>query len=246
MNTKTLHDNLTLSTIIPMFPLLLAEGVYTRQKVPRIGEAAGPNSGIIHGQGDPIRLAMIGESTIAGVCAKTYEQGLAGQTAVYLHNQTNRPIHWQAIGKNGIQVQATRTDLLPQLNQKPDFVFIGLGVNDVTHFASRHSWQTHLRGLFQDLHLAWGNVPIIMSGMPPMHQFPALPQPLRWYLGKRAAILDRLTRAVCGDFYHVSYLPIPPLPTPDYFCIDQFHPSELGYKAWGEWVGTAVLEQALV
>ena len=33
---------------------------------------------------------------------------------------------------------------------------------------------------------------MIVSGLPPVGKFPALPQPLRWYLGGRAKLFDRL------------------------------------------------------
>jgi hypothetical protein len=34
-----------------------------------------------------------------------------------------------------------------------------------------------------------------LSGLPPMHRFPALPQPLRWYIGSRARDFDRALAA---------------------------------------------------
>lgn len=229
-----LRNTLALYTFIPMLPVLLPQGIHTRHKVPRLGEAKGSNRGIVGGSGNLFKLVMIGESTVAGVGARTHEHGLAAQTAHALHTHLNRPAQWHAIGKNGIRAAQVRTHLLPQLEYKPDLIFIGLGVNDVTHFSTRHRWQTELSGLFQDIHLALGDIPIIMSGLPPMHRFPALPQPLRWYLGERARIMGSITQTVCRSFYHVTYLPIPDLPDPAYFCTDQFHPSELGYAKWGE------------
>lgn len=242
----SVNDSLKLGAIVPLFPLLLAQGVWTRRTVPRIGEAAGPNFGTVQGNGRSLNLVMVGESTVAGVCAKTYETSLAAWTAVSLHQQTGQTIHWQAIGQNGIRARATRLELLPKIGQQPDLLFVGLGVNDVTHFSSRSQWQQELRGLFQDMTLRWGSVPIIMSGLPPMHQFPALPQPLRWYLGERAAIYDQLAQHICADFINVTYLPLPKLDMAAYFCEDQFHPSELGYEKWGEILATAVVQRGLV
>ncbi len=246
MTFSFIRDSLTLSTIIPLFPLLLSQGIATRRKVPRIGEAQGPSMGTISGHGQPIRLTMIGESTVAGVCAKTYETSLAAQTAVFLNQSTQRPVEWCAIGKNGIRAKGVRELLLPKLHEKPDFIFIGLGVNDVTHFSTRQAWCTHLSGIFQDLHLGFGGIPIFMSGLPPMEQFPALPQPLRWYLGERAKIYDQLTQQLCQNFFHVTYLPLPKFEMAAFFCVDKFHPSELGYQEWGRFVATAVLNSELL
>ena len=139
-----------------------------------------------------------------------------------------------------------RATYTANLSEKPDILFVGLGVNDVTHFSTRHHWATHLSGIFHDIHLTWGELPIFISGLPPMEQFPALPQPLRWYMGERAKIYDQLTRAhVCQDFYHVTYLPLPKFDMAEFFCVDQFHPSELGYQEWGRFVATAVFDQLL-
>lgn len=232
----TLRDTLILATIIPLLPVLLPQGVYTRRVVPRLEEATGRNRGTIAGVGDPFKLVMLGESTVAGVGAGTYGQSLAAQTATSFNQHTGRTVQWHAIGQNGIRAAQVRTHLLPRLDYCPDLICIALGVNDVTHFTTRRRWQRDLRGLFQDIHLRLGSIPVMMCGLPPLYRLHVLPQPLRWYLGARAMIFDRLTRLICGNFYHVSYLALPDLIKPAYFSSDQFHPSALGYAAWGKYV----------
>lgn len=227
-------------------PILLWQGIQTRRRVPRVPEAAGPQEGKLAGMGQPLHLLLIGESTIAGVGARTHQVGLAGQTAVYLRQQLGRPIHWQAMGQSGILAREVRTQLLPKIKKQPNVIVIGLGVNDVTHFSSHRQWRDQLRGIIRDLTLTWGHLPILMSGLPPMHNFPALPQPLRWYLGQRAGIHDSIARQICADFPNVIYLPIPDLTSPHFFCRDGFHPSELGYAKWGEILAATVCQPAVL
>jgi hypothetical protein len=38
----------------------------------------------------------------------------------------------------------------------------------------------------------------VLSGLPPMHRFPALPQPLRWYVGSRARDFNRVLAELAG------------------------------------------------
>ena len=73
---------------------------------------------------------------------------------------------------------------------------------------------------------------VILSALPPMHLFPALPQPLRWYLGRCATRLDRAQRRwvvsqpgceVVGADFPMDLR---------YMAHDGFHPGPLAYEAW--------------
>jgi hypothetical protein len=73
---------------------------------------------------------------------------------------------------------------------------------------------------------------VLFTALPPMHLFPALPQPLRWYLGARAldfnaALADWLPR------YPGRHLSAPEFqPDPQYIASDGFHPGPAAYRAW--------------
>ena len=62
---------------------------------------------------------------------------------------------------------------------------------------------------------------VVLSGLPPMHAFPALPQPLRTYIGSRAKRLDAvLARLMAGaaDGFHfplaIGLNSTSPMPSP--------------------------------
>ena len=89
--------------------------------------------------------------------------------------------------------------MLAQLQQLPaedfDVAVTSLGVNDVTARRSLTQWQLQ-QGQFIDLlQTRFRARQIVLSGLPPMHRFPALPQPLRWYVGSRACDFDRALAA---------------------------------------------------
>jgi hypothetical protein len=89
--------------------------------------------------------------------------------------------------------------MLAQLQQLPaedfDVAVTSLGVSDVTARRSLTQWQLQ-QGQFIDLlQTRFRARQIVLSGLPPMHRFPALPQPLRWYVGSRACDFDRALAA---------------------------------------------------
>ncbi|NIP82234.1 MAG: SGNH/GDSL hydrolase family protein, partial [Gemmatimonadetes bacterium] len=76
-----------------------------------------------------------------------------------------------------------------------DVLVTSLGVNDVTGGRTVRGWlddQRALRGLARS---RLGVSLLVITGVPPMGRFPALPQPLRWYLGSRADRFDERLRA---------------------------------------------------
>jgi lysophospholipase L1-like esterase len=62
-----------------------------------------------------------------------------------------------------------------------------------------------------------------------MHRFPALPQPLRAVLGRKAIELDAVLHELGQD-----YLPMPARLDPDWIAADGFHPGPQAYAAWAQ------------
>jgi lysophospholipase L1-like esterase len=201
-----------------LFPVLLVQGLLVRRRVLRLPEASGPTSGSVPGP-DPLRLLVLGESTAAGVGAATHAAALTGQLAVAL----GRGVRWRVIGRSGLTASAAR-GLVPR-PLDADVVVVVLGVNDTKNLVPVRRWRTDLLRLI----IAIGDVPVVLTGVPPMDAFPSLPQPLRLLLGLRSRELD----AAAASLPRVTHLPMPrELLTPELFCEDGFHPSEAGYRLW--------------
>jgi hypothetical protein len=79
---KALLESLCAAITLPLFPVLLIQGLGVRRQTPRLPEACGASSGLIAGSGQPIRLITLGESTVAGVGATTHEEALTGQPII--------------------------------------------------------------------------------------------------------------------------------------------------------------------
>ncbi|GII92661.1 SGNH/GDSL hydrolase family protein [Sinosporangium siamense] len=229
--------------------VLAGQGLLVRRRTPRLPEADGPRQGTTpppYGTpaqsepNGPLRLAVLGESTAAGVGVANHDEGLAGHLSRSLARRTGRAVEWQVAARSGANAKVTIRDLLPLL--KPaDLVVIVLGVNELLDM-------TPLRSLEVDLIHLIDNAPadrVVVTGMPPVARFPALPQPLRATMGLRARAIDRVLASAArksGAHYAPTSLPaaFSPHNGPTFFAPDGFHPSARGYAAWAEDLASAL------
>lgn len=228
-----MRDLLTEWTItLLLFPVLLAQGVYVRVVTPRLAEPAGDRSGTT-GSGPALRLLILGDSAAAGVGVETQDQALAGRLRDLLG--TDHQLHWKLLAQSG----HTLEDLLARLAEEPaqpvDVVLVSIGVNDVTGRTALRRWEAGLESLAQVLRSRFGDPHVIFSALPPMHLFPALPQPLRWWLGAKAVSLTARMGEVVARLDRCEVLPA--LSTSiDLRMVaeDGFHPGAPAYLHWAE------------
>ncbi|WP_394560862.1 SGNH/GDSL hydrolase family protein [Aquipseudomonas alcaligenes] len=220
--------------LLALAPIALPQALWTRSTALRLPEAAGAQSGLagVERAGEPLRLLLIGESTVAGVGVEAQEAALAGQLAQALSARLQRPVAWRACGENGITAGEACERLLPlALSEPADLVLLVFGVNDTTHLSSLARWQQSLRALSRALSARGERV--AFTGVPPIQHFSALPWLLRQLLGRRAALLDAELRRVSAEEC-ASYAPVALRFSPDYLARDGYHPSALGYRVWAE------------
>ena len=234
--------------LLPLAPLLIAQGRRVKRDTPRLPPAAGPLSGRVEGEGEPLRVLTIGESTVAGVGAAHHEEALTGHLAHALHARAGRPVEWHAHGLSGATVAYALMSLAPQLPQQPmDLVVLAFGVNDTIDRTPPKKFAEGLKALVGAARSRVGEgVPVIVCAAPPMHQFPALPEPLRTYLGARAVMLDEAVRS--ARIRRAAHVALKVKAERTLFASDGFHPSPAGYAAWGAELGrvawSAFLEKA--
>ncbi|MGS0892762.1 SGNH/GDSL hydrolase family protein [Burkholderia stagnalis] len=226
-------------------PLLFAQGRYVRRVTPRLPEAAGPRSGEI-GNGPPLRVLVLGDSAAAGVGVATQRDALSGQLAHALA-ATHR-VGWKLLARTGLTTQ----DLVDWLAAEPaepfDVAVTSLGVNDVTGGVPPARWQAAQAALVRLLAERFAVRHAILSAVPPMERFPALPQPLAWYLGLRA---KRLNAALAGwaaqqshDRPHCTFLRVALPLERDLMAADGFHPGAAACAVWAAQVAAAVRQRA--
>lgn len=214
-------------------PFVALQALDLRRRAPRLAGADGPNSGVV-GSGPSLRLLAIGDSIIAGVGASTMDKALVGRTAESLANLLGRAVEWQAIGRSGIHSGGVLVELLPLLpDAAVDVFLVSVGVNDVTSLMRTSRWRRNLDDMLRALHAHSPGAVIALAGIPPLHEFPLLPQPLRSVIGFRGESLDRETRGLIGAHPRAMHVPIKFKAHADRFCADGFHPSEISYGEFG-------------
>jgi lysophospholipase L1-like esterase len=174
---------------------------------------------------------VLGDSAGAGVGATLHEEALAGRIVAGLRGRFR--VEWRVVARTGATTASTLRYLERLASFATDAVVTSLGVNDVTGdvapalFLQR---QAMLHALLRD---KFGARLILASGVPPMERFPALPQPLRWYLGARARELDRALARALPDGRGAEYLPLAGELGEGHMAADGFHPGAEVYAAWG-------------
>jgi lysophospholipase L1-like esterase len=231
--------NRHLATLLtpPLLPILLAQGYWVRKRTPRLPDAAGPQQGTTSGEGEPVNLVAVGESTVAGIGAATHQTALTGQLALALSRHLKRRVDWSVAARSGINARQSLLELVPKLaGQRADIVLIALGVNDSIEFHTARRWAADVEKLIKAIRIEVGEVPVLLSGVPPLDYFPALPAPLSAVLGARSASLAKASMAMVKRLPRVVHVPfqIEEKRCLELFCADGFHPSELGYKLWAE------------
>jgi lysophospholipase L1-like esterase len=215
-------------------PLVVPQALYTRRRALRLPPAEGPRQGLAGAEqaGVPLRLLVLGESTVVGVGVSSLQVALVGQLAEALAQRCGRPVVWHACGENGITAEQACVRLLPQVLDQPfDLALLVFGVNDTTHLTPLPRWQAALGNMAAALQGQGAQV--AFSGVPPLQHFTALPWLLRRLLGMRGALLDRCLRRLAihlGAGHHGVALEF----SGDYLARDGYHPSALGYRVWAE------------
>lgn len=213
-------------------PLLLIQAFWVKLTVLRLAEPCGKRSGDF-GNGDEnskLKLLIIGDSAAAGVGVDSQKDALAGQLTTMLADKYK--VNWCLIANTGFTSTDVITELTALSAQSFDYVVISIGVNDVTHFTRARQWSINIKTLTNILDTKFGAPKVLLTSVPPMQRFTAIPAPLRWWLGNRANKLNELMLAEVKDKNHYSVLTFDLPFKPEFIAKDGIHPSKISYHVW--------------
>ena len=105
---------------LALLPVAWAQGSATRRRVPRLPAAKPPHQGWVPGEGTPIRVLAIGESTICGIGLARGDETVTAATAQALARSTGRPVAWRAHGLSGATAREGLERLLPRIAPDAD------------------------------------------------------------------------------------------------------------------------------
>lgn len=218
-------------------PLLIWQGRQVRRVAMKLPEAAGPRQGVA-GEGVPqLRLLVVGDSSAAGVGVADQQQALAAPLAAALSERLGVAVGWQLLATTGHTAADALQALQDATDLQPAAVMVtALGVNDAVAQVRPAAFLQRLDALHALAQQRAGVRFTLHSGLPPVSEFPLLPQPLRAVLGRDARRLDAaLQQHVSGQSDRsCAALPVPPAGAnlKDWIAVDGFHPGPQAYRAW--------------
>jgi lysophospholipase L1-like esterase len=236
--------SMSLAAKLVLSPVLVAQALATRARLPRLPEAAGAREGEV-GRGRPLRLLMLGDSSAAGVGVERQSRALAGVLPAVLSQLGGVKVRWRLLAKSGI----TSAQCLEMLEADGPFeaevAVVVLGVNDVVDQVPSQRAVAAREAIANRLRNAHGVAHVVFAPLPPVHRFPGLPQPLRWVAGRDASRHDAAVAQWAATRQDVSHVPIDLPLNAGVMAADGFHPGEAVYRVCGTVLAEHIAESVL-
>ncbi|MBX2817373.1 MAG: SGNH/GDSL hydrolase family protein [Saprospiraceae bacterium] len=228
---------------IPKLPRLYVQARRVLKYIPKLPEATDTTGSIAGRSEDPIRVLLVGESTVAGVGVRSHREGLAGHFCKSLSEATGRTVAWKVVARSGYTVQRINDELLAQhAAGEFDLAIVGIGANDAFKLSTLRHWQRSLERLIAHLKDVVASAPIYFLSLPPIEEFPALPQELKNFLVESIDIFSEdLAERVLSDeqlWFDDRVLALHEWETrtgikgSEHYFSDGVHPSETTYRLW--------------
>jgi len=217
--------------------LLFGQARLARRTIPS-AEAPPPRCDGRYGtehEGEPIRLAMLGDSSAAGLGVDLPRETPGAVLACGLAERLHRPI----LLRNFAVVGSTSMGLVPQrelaLDWRPDLAVILVGANDVTHRVRVPVAVGHLAETVRLLRAE--GAAVVVGTCPDLGTIRPIQLPLRWLCrqwsrdmaaAQTVAVVEAGGATVSlGDLLGPEFAASPET----MFAADRFHPSAAGYFA---------------
>src|SRR5262245_37654745 len=207
----------------------------------------------VGGDGPPLRLVLLGDSTALGVGVGRVGDTVGGRLAELLAEQTGSSGRVRRVELSSVAVHGSRSaDLATQvaralLGPTPDIAVILVGANDVVGLRRPREAAAHLAAAVARLRDA--GVAVVVGTCPDLGAARAIAQPLRQLVALQAR---RIARAQALAVREAGGTPVDLAGrTGAVFradvgtlCEDRYHPSADGYRVWAHALLPAVVEAA--
>ena len=236
---------MSLALKLVLSPVLVAQALSTRKRTPTLPEAAGPREGQVGRGARPLRILILGDSSAAGVGVAHQDQAFAGHFTRALNRRSGRAVRWRLRAKAGLTTEQLHEMLRYDALPVADVAVVLTGVNDVIGLIPPLRAVQH-RAALADWLLDDGRTAFVLFGpLPPINQFPLLPQPLRRVMSADARRHDDAMAHWAATRRNVFHTPIAIQLAPGAMASDGFHPGEPVYRACGEALARFVAERIL-
>jgi lysophospholipase L1-like esterase len=205
-----------------------------------------------------LRLAVLGDSTTAGVGVDRPEHALPYLVAQRLADARNASVHVVSYGWAGARVEdlpriqlvralepLRATEIEPFL-PGAGVVVVVIGSNDATHRTSPARFRADLRATLTGIRAAAPRARVVLTGIPAFRGALRGIEPLIFLADQYARLLRSIGRAEAaraGAAYADLARHVGPLirGRTDVLSSDRFHPSVVGYTAWADVIFDALV-----
>ena len=219
-------------------PLLWLQARHVRRVTLRMPEPPGLRTGTA-GRGSLIRLLVAGDSGAAGVGAPTQDEALCGQIVRRL--SPHHTVEWCVLAANGLDSPGLLTLLQGSPCARFDVVVLSMGANDATGLCAPLQWVRWQTRLAELIDLRFAPTLLLHSAVPPMHACLALPQPLRWFMGRWARQMNHSLAQLLIEQVGRSMHWHPETTTTAGMAADGIHPSAEGNAVWADGLSRRIL-----
>lgn len=229
----------SLPTLLLRAPALIVQGRRVRHDIARLPSATAregvastvPNGSHFEPEDDH-HLVVLGDSVADGVGIEHHRDSIAGRLACRMSERFEHPVAWHVIARSGADAHDVSllagTDAVRSELARADAVVVSVGVNDVKNLRTEDAWRTSLRTLLDTITEVNPLVQVVLLGVPPIQEFPAMPTFLGHTLGSRALRFDAVAADVVATYPNVQHYLLTEsglLEKDKAFAEDGFHPS---------------------
>ena len=123
---------------------------------------------------------------------------------------------------------------------------LSIGANDTTGLLSQLQWARWQNRLAALIDQRFGPALLVHSAVSPVHACLALPQPLRWFMGRWARQMNEsLAGVLPGQSRRILHWH-PETTSTVGMAMDRVHPSSTGYAVWAEGLSPHILASVAV
>lgn len=226
-------------------PLLYRQAVELRRTAIELPEPQGERSGVAGAGALRLRLLVAGDSSAAGVGARTQDEALAAPMARRLAGRLAGRVRWQLVAESGLTSEGVLHKLMHGGVAPADVAVVICGVNDITKEQAFSFALRRRRQIAEWLRAHAGVRQVLFPALPEMEVFPAIPQPLAWYAGQAARRNNRLQQRWARDFEFIRHVTMDGLAHPALFSEDGFHPAPALYARVAERLSEVIAAETL-
>ncbi|WP_182899884.1 SGNH/GDSL hydrolase family protein [Microbispora sp. H10830] len=217
------------------YGLLMAEAMVARRLVGQPHGLDGPQADGVYGAfpGEPIRMAVLGDSLSVGLGMTRPEDTPAVRVAYGLAAVAERPVRLTVVGQSGAASVDLGVQVDRALEARPEIAVVFVGANDVTTATLPARAVRHLQKAVRRLGEAGAEV--VVGTCPDLGTVRPIAQPLRWVTrrwsrqlaaAQTVAVVEAGGRTVAfADLLGPEFDANPA----EMFGPDRFHPSARGY-----------------